>query len=267
MGFARYIGQGGYAWWYVDALSHDGRFGIALIALIGSVFSPYYALSRRYGMGDPLNHCALNVALYDGRGKRWAMTERGRKSLRRTPMWMTIGPSSLSWDGNRLLIEIDEVTAPFPSRIRGRVHVYPFALVDNPVALDIDGRHWWTPLAPCARVDVDLDEPNLHWAGTGYLDSNSGDQPLGSMISNGAKAPTCRWPCGSTARADWSISNRLRKCGCRRRAGAFPARRGATRTRRPRLRGRWKIRRSTRDRSSRLVCWVSGQPVSMKVFR
>ncbi len=34
---------GGYAWWYVDALSDDGRHGLTLIAFIGSVFSPYYA--------------------------------------------------------------------------------------------------------------------------------------------------------------------------------------------------------------------------------
>ena len=39
--------RGGYSWWYVDALSDDGKNGITLIALIGSVFSPYYAAMRR----------------------------------------------------------------------------------------------------------------------------------------------------------------------------------------------------------------------------
>ncbi len=34
-------------WWYVDALSDDGRHGLTLIAFIGSVFSPYYAWARR----------------------------------------------------------------------------------------------------------------------------------------------------------------------------------------------------------------------------
>ena len=37
------VPHGGYAWWYVDALSDDGRHGITIIAFIGSVFSPYYA--------------------------------------------------------------------------------------------------------------------------------------------------------------------------------------------------------------------------------
>jgi len=43
------VKPGGYAWWYVDALSADGRFGLSIIAFVGSVFSPYYALARRRG--------------------------------------------------------------------------------------------------------------------------------------------------------------------------------------------------------------------------
>ena len=58
------VGRDGYAWWYVDALSDDGQHGLTIIAFIGSVFSPYYAWARRRGPADPLNHCALNVALY-----------------------------------------------------------------------------------------------------------------------------------------------------------------------------------------------------------
>ena len=32
--------DGGYVWWYVDALSDDGLHGLTMIAFIGSVFSP-----------------------------------------------------------------------------------------------------------------------------------------------------------------------------------------------------------------------------------
>ncbi|MEP6836808.1 MAG: carotenoid 1,2-hydratase, partial [Bradyrhizobium sp.] len=58
------VSPNGYAWWYVDALSDDGQYGITVIAFIGSVFSPYYAFARRKGPADPLNHCAINVAIY-----------------------------------------------------------------------------------------------------------------------------------------------------------------------------------------------------------
>ena len=59
------IAPGGYAWWYVDALSADRRHGLTVIALLGSVFSPYYARARRRDpAADPLQYCAMNVALY-----------------------------------------------------------------------------------------------------------------------------------------------------------------------------------------------------------
>lgn len=167
----------GYAWWYVDALSDDGRHGIILIAFLGSVFSPYYAWTRRHGAGDPLHHCALNVALY-GRGKRWALTERGRGSVRRDASHLAIGPSALSWDGDALTIDITEVSAPLPARIRGQVRVHPAALTGHTVLLDAEGRHRWSPIAPHARVEVALQRPALRWAGTGYFDSNAGCGPL-----------------------------------------------------------------------------------------
>lgn len=167
----------GYLWWYVDALSGDGRHGITIIAQVGSCFSPYYARARRRGDSDPLNHNSLNVALY-GECKRWSMTERGRSALRRDASWLEIGPSSLYWDGTSLTIQIDEVTAPLPSRIRGTVRVYPSAVAGTPYHLDHAGRHCWAPIAPRAHVEVKLDRPSLRWSGGGYLDSNWGAEPL-----------------------------------------------------------------------------------------
>jgi carotenoid 1,2-hydratase len=171
------IVQGGYSWWYVDALSNDGRNGITIIALIGSVFSPYYAAQRRRGGGDPMEHVSLNVAIY-GEGKRWAMTERGSDAVQRGKTWLKIGPSALEWDGDGLTIHIDEVTVPVPKRIRGTVRVRPTALHNTPYQLDSNGRRFWEPIAPCAHVDGDLKRPSLRWSGEGYLDSNRGDEPL-----------------------------------------------------------------------------------------
>jgi carotenoid 1,2-hydratase len=106
------------------------------------------------------------------------MTERGRSSLRRSPGSLEIGPSSLEWDGNALTVRIDEVTAPIPSRIRGEVRLYPAAVTDHVFALDAAELHRWSPIAPCARVEVALERPALSWAGAGYFDSNAGDAPL-----------------------------------------------------------------------------------------
>ena len=118
----RPIPPGGYVWWYVDALSDDGRQGLTLIAFIGSVFSPYYAWS---GWSDPLDHCAVNVALYSARGQRWAMTERGRASLRREARGLAIGPSTLVWERDTLTVTVDEIAVPSLARIRGTIKVRP----------------------------------------------------------------------------------------------------------------------------------------------
>jgi carotenoid 1,2-hydratase len=176
--FDRAVPPDGYAWWYVDALSADGRYGLTLIAFVGSVFSPYYAQRRRHAPADALDHCALNVALYGPDRRRWAMTERGRGAVRRTPGTFQVGPSALHWDGDSLAIEVDEIAVPFPRRVRGRIRVTPACATRNTYALDAEGLHRWSPLAPAARVEVDLHAPELRWQGTGYLDANDGDGPL-----------------------------------------------------------------------------------------
>jgi carotenoid 1,2-hydratase len=169
--------HGGYVWWYVDALSDDGDHGITLIAFLGSVFSPYYAWSRRRGRGDPLRHCALNVALY-GKRRRWAMTERRANAVQRGADFLAIGPSALEWDGPALTIRINEIAVPVPRRLRGTLRLRPSALETTTHILDTAGRHRWQPIAPCARVEVTMDTPNLSWSGEAYFDTNAGDRPL-----------------------------------------------------------------------------------------
>lgn len=171
------VSADGYAWWYVDALSDDGRHGLTVIAFLGSVFSPYYARARRAGAADPLDHCALNVALY-GRPRRWTMTERGRGSVERAPERLRIGPSALQWDGDCLVIDVDEWAVPMPRPVRGEIRIRPTAGPGVTYPLDAPGAHRWTPLAPTAQVSVRLQRPSLRWQGHGYLDHNAGDAPL-----------------------------------------------------------------------------------------
>lgn len=149
-----------------------------MIAFVGSVFSPYYAWARRRGKGDPTNFCAINVAVYGERAQRWAMTERGRASLARDPVSLTVGPSRVAWDGAALVVDVDEIAAPLPARVTGRIRLHPAALTAADYPLDAGGRHLWRPIAPRARIEVDFVRPSLRWAGEGYLDSNWGASPL-----------------------------------------------------------------------------------------
>jgi carotenoid 1,2-hydratase len=172
------VPSGGYVWWYIDALSDDGRHGLTLIAFVGSVFSPYYAWARRNGTPDPGNHCALNVALYGPRAARWSMTERGARQVSRAPTRLALGRSALTLSGSALDISIDEICAPLPRRLKGTVRLIPSALGHRSFPLDPAGRHLWTPVAPSARVELRLTEPSLNWSGSGYCDSNAGAEPV-----------------------------------------------------------------------------------------
>ncbi len=106
------------------------------------------------------------------------MTERGRQALWRDPSTLRIGPSQLHWDGDALVIDVEEVGATIPLPVRGRIRVHPQVLGQRRFRLDPGGRHVWEPIAPRARVEVDFARPDLCWNGTGYLDANHGSEPL-----------------------------------------------------------------------------------------
>ncbi len=160
-----------------------------MIAFVGSVFSPYYAWS---GWSDPLDHCAVNLALYGSRGQRWAMTERGRASLIRDARGLSIGPSSFVWENGALTVRVDEIAVPTFSRVRGTIKIHPTAIVDRTYWLDASRRHAWQPIAPRAIIEVSLSDPTCHWCGQGYFDTNAGDAPLEDDF--------CAW--------DWSRAHR-----------------------------------------------------------
>ena len=106
------------------------------------------------------------------------MTERGRTQVQRSAREFVIGPSRVRWDGQALVFDIDEITVPVPQRVRGQVRVHPQALCPFVTGLDARAHHRWGPLAPCARVEVDLQHPGARWSGHAYLDSNEGDEPV-----------------------------------------------------------------------------------------
>ncbi len=119
----------------------------------------------------------MNVALYGPRGG-WCMTERGRGALACDHDNLVIGPSSMHWDGSSMTINLEEITAPLPKKVRGTIRVYPKVMPETLWPLDAQGKHAWRPIAPRAAVEVKLNNPSLSWRGEGYIDSNAGVEPL-----------------------------------------------------------------------------------------
>lgn len=148
---------------------------MSVIGFIGSVFSPWYRWS---GRKSPQNHVCINVATY-GPGGRFTMTDRGASALRQTASRLEVGPSMMRWQGDELIIEIDEVSSPpLVNRIRGQIRITPSAITGVELPLTDDGAHVWRPFAPRSRISVDIDRPGWQWQGEGYFDANFGTRAL-----------------------------------------------------------------------------------------
>jgi carotenoid 1,2-hydratase len=179
-------------------VSEDGRIALTAIIFVGSVFSPYYARQRHRASREALSagrpssaatplaaasaeqHCAVNLAIYDRTSPRWVFTESPAQALRRDPSSLAIGRSTLRWEGDALVLDIDELTSPIGvgRRVRGRVTLHPEVMPATVVHLDPRGRHRWQPIAPVARAEASFEAPSLRFRGSAYHDANWGDEPL-----------------------------------------------------------------------------------------
>ncbi len=106
------------------------------------------------------------------------MTERPWHRIRRDEDTLAVGPSALRWDGNVLVIDINETSAPLPYPVRGQVRLYPEMIGTTGFHLDPAGKHRWHPVAPRSRVEVTMANPAISWKGSGYFDSNFGEEAL-----------------------------------------------------------------------------------------
>ena len=148
---------------------------------MGSVFSPYYARARarsRWKMADPLEHCAINVAVYGPGSTTWVLSEYGPAATSRAKDRFCVGGSSMAWEGDALVVRFDERTAVLGQRVAGVVRVHPSALPGERVIIDSKGLHAWYAVAPHATVEAELSHPQLKLRGVGYHDANCGEEPL-----------------------------------------------------------------------------------------
>ena len=106
------------------------------------------------------------------------MTERGEESLIQTKDQLKIGPSSFSWEKDKLVIRIDEIATPHLDRVYGKITIKPKAITEVEVCLTPDGAHVWRPFAPNAEIEVDIKKKGWNWKGHGYFDANFGTRAL-----------------------------------------------------------------------------------------
>ena len=191
---------GAYRWYYADASAGD--LTAVAIFMIGTVFSPRYAAAGT--KGRPLEHCAVNFALYRS-GVRQAWVFSGYRTATLHGPRLQIGQSSLAYgpDGS-VQIQIADRTAPWGRPLAATLNLWPACPTAEAVALVPGHSHQWQALAARCRsaLTVSDGEPKL---GSGYHDTNWGSGPLGTDLPgwswtrvHRAGATEVRYrPCGS----------------------------------------------------------------------
>jgi len=168
---------GAYRWYYADVVAGDTT--AVFILMVGSVFSARYAARRD---ARPLQHCAVNFALYrHGVRQSWVLSEyAGAASDGRS---LHIGNSRLCYqpDGS-VDFFVRARGAPFGSLTKAALTLRP----DGPglphQALVPGLSHRWAPVVPRARATLRLPLLGEVLEGVGYHDSNAGDVPLGTDL-------------------------------------------------------------------------------------
>lgn len=178
---------GAYQWWYFDALSDDGRFGLVAIYFVGGVFSAHYADRLAAGQAaSPFEHPMINLALYDRQKQvAWVFSEYPQDELvvAHPDLDVRIAGSRVhrQADGSyEITVEDDDFVAG--KRITLRASFRPIAppLELNAPSLDERGRHFWGSPAPSCEVHVECPSVGWDWKGHGYHDVNHGKEPLHS---------------------------------------------------------------------------------------
>ncbi len=169
----------GYAWWYMDVVSDDGQDSMVLIAMLGSVFSPRYARARLKGVAcDPLDYCAINLALNTPKHRRWVMSEYARTQVERGEHALRIGGTHIELGARGMRVDFSELSAPVPRALIGTIELSFDDVLSTSYALDSRAQHFWSPIAPVARAQVTLSSPQIRFSGSAYVDSNWGQCAL-----------------------------------------------------------------------------------------
>jgi len=174
---------GAYRWFYADVTA--GEYSAVCIFMVGSLFSPRYSAGVKRG-ALPLEHCAVNFALYHrSTRRRWVLSEYPRPAVRVLGggRVLHLGRSLLEYglDGT-VCMEVDERCAPFGGPLRARLVLEPQVAAAEEVRLVPGLPHYWRALAPRAKARLEVFSEGVEVEGIGYHDSNHGEELLGARL-------------------------------------------------------------------------------------
>ena len=180
---------GAYEWWYVDARSDDGAWGVVAILFRGMPMSPDYLSALAAGTAPaPADHCGFAVSIYHN-GQRLLQVFRGVESndtfFGTNQCDVRVGPCSLQrTSDDTWALHIDTL---HPDSSRRVVLDATFRRIGTVVddATPFTAVHGWVLAAPLAEIDAHLTlseygtvKTSTAWHGTAYHDHNMGRRAM-----------------------------------------------------------------------------------------
>ena len=174
------VSPGAYRWYYADVVAGDTT--AVFIFMLGSLFSPRYAARARSG-GRPVEHCAVNFALYRrGVRRQWVLSEY--PGAKQSEAELRIGDSHLAYrDDGTVEFFVRARTAPFGGVTKAFLKLTPEGPGLGDQLLVPGLSHRWAPLLLRARATLRLPLLGLALEGHGYHDTNAGSEPLGTDLA------------------------------------------------------------------------------------
>lgn len=171
-----------YRWLYLDVTSGDVT--VVVIFMLGAPFSPRYSVEARRG-APPLNHCAVNLAVYDRSARlAWVLTEYPKADVSERDH-VRIGQSTWDYlpDGTARIHIVDQT--PWLGRaMEADLVLTPECAVGPELQLVEGVPHFWQPLAARAKAKVTVKSLGLDFEGRAYHDTNHGERLLGDGVES-----------------------------------------------------------------------------------
>ena len=200
-----------YEWWYLDAISSDGRTAFVFIWFAGLPFSPDALTNHERGRpASARDHVAMFTAVYvDGKQIAYALNRHPESEFvaERERLRVRVGPNPLERHVDGAISAVVDAPMLFGGgRLSGDLRVSSSGADGGGIGEVAGGAdHVWNPLVPSCDVAGSLrltgadgsEKWSTEFEGRGYLDHNYGRRPLTEGIR--------RWHWGRAHLGDTTI--------------------------------------------------------------
>ncbi|MEQ9091380.1 MAG: hypothetical protein RIE52_09835 [Balneola sp.] len=183
--------SGGYEWWYFDALSEDGNWGLVIIFYQGNPFSPEYIRNIEKKSSYPDEFPAVSISIYNrNKTEFYSFVEYSADDFNwdKKSDSCTVGPHSFSkseYDSKLVYSVVLKDVLPSGHSIKAELEFSSSIITKAPiVSKSPNEHHFWNLIQPKAEVSGTIEIKGksgfqkIAFNGSGYHDHNVGLEPM-----------------------------------------------------------------------------------------